>query len=78
VTALVAVTNLTGVTTWHNDLARTGQNLQEYALTPATVSGGSFGKRWSCTLDGGGVYAQPLYTWRTCPSAAAYTMCCSS
>jgi len=56
----VAVTDLTGVTTYHNDSARTGQNLHEYALTPATVSGGTFGKRWSCALDGA-VYAQPLY-----------------
>jgi hypothetical protein len=58
--AKVAVTNLTGVTTYHNDVARTGQNLQEYALTPTTVSGGTFGKRWSCPLDGA-AYAQPLY-----------------
>jgi hypothetical protein len=58
--ATVAVTDLTGVTTYHNDNARTGQNLQEYALTPTTVSGGTFGKRWSCPLDGA-VYAQPLY-----------------
>jgi hypothetical protein len=60
VSASVAVTNLTGVTTYHNDNARTGQNLQEYALTPATVSSGFFGKRWSCPLDGT-AYAQPLY-----------------
>jgi PQQ-like domain len=59
-TARVAVSDLTGVTTYHNDNARTGQNLQEYALTPTTVSGGTFGKRWSCPLDGA-VYAQPLY-----------------
>jgi chitodextrinase len=58
--AAVAVTDLTGVTTWHNDNARTGQNLQEYALTPTTVASGFFGKRWSCPLDGT-VYAQPLY-----------------
>jgi chitodextrinase len=59
--AAVAVTDLTGITTYHNDVARTGQNLQEYALTPTTVSGGgTFGKRWSCPLDGT-VYAQPLY-----------------
>lgn len=56
----VAVTDLDGVFAYHNDLARTGQNLHEFALTPATVSGGSFGKRWSCALDGE-VYAQPLY-----------------
>ena len=58
--ATVAVTDLGGVYTYHADLARTGQNLREYALTPATVSGGNFGKRWSCLLDGE-AYAQPLY-----------------
>ncbi|HXL62733.1 MAG TPA: PQQ-binding-like beta-propeller repeat protein [Mycobacterium sp.] len=58
--ATIAVTNLTGVTTYHNDSARTGQNLQEYALTPTRVSGGTFGKRWSCSVDSA-VYAQPLY-----------------
>jgi hypothetical protein len=58
--ATLAVTDLSSVATWHNDLARTGQNLQEYALTPASVASGSFGKRWSCPLDGT-VYAQPLY-----------------
>ena len=34
--ATVAVTDLGGVYTFHNDLPRTGQNLQEYALTPTT------------------------------------------
>ena len=60
VSAAVAVTDLSGVTVYHYDLARTGQNLHEYALTPATVSSGNFGKRWSCPLDGT-AYAQPLY-----------------
>ncbi|HEY1725136.1 MAG TPA: hypothetical protein VGF89_06920 [Steroidobacteraceae bacterium] len=59
-TAAVAVTNLHGLTTYQYDLARTGQNLQEYALTPASLLSGSFGKLWSCALDGI-VYAQPLY-----------------
>jgi hypothetical protein len=58
--ASVAVTDLSGVYSYHVDLARTGQNLQEYALTPATVSSGDFGKRWSCSVDGD-VHAQPLY-----------------
>jgi len=59
-TATVAVTDLAGVFTYHHDLARTGQNLQEYALTRAAVSGGTFGKQWSCAVDGD-LYAQPLY-----------------
>jgi hypothetical protein len=59
-TATVAVTNLGGVYTHHNDVARTGQNLQEYALTPTRVSGGKFGKLWTCGVDGQ-TYAQPLY-----------------
>ena len=58
--AIAAVTDLDGVFTYHNDLARTGHNLREYALTKAEVSGSGFGKRWSCAVDGD-VYAQPLY-----------------
>ncbi|MGH9503940.1 MAG: pyrrolo-quinoline quinone [Terriglobales bacterium] len=58
----IAVTDLKGVFTHHNDNARTGQNTQEYALTPATVSPATFGKLFSCALDGPGyVYAEPLY-----------------
>ncbi len=48
------------VLTYHNDLARTGQNPNESALTPASVAGGGFGKLFSHALDGE-VYAQPLY-----------------
>jgi len=59
-TAVVAVTDLAGVYMHHNDLARTGQNLQEYALTPANVNSKQFGKIWVCAVDGD-VYAQPLY-----------------
>lgn len=58
----VAVTDLAGVFTHHNDNARTGQNLKEYALSPATVSATAFGKLFSCPLDAPGyVYAEPLY-----------------
>jgi hypothetical protein len=59
-TATAIVTDLAGVFTYHNDLARSGQNLQEHALTPATVSSGQFGKLWACPVDGE-VYGQPLY-----------------
>ncbi len=56
----VAVTDLTGVYTHHNDLQRTGQNLKEYALTPATVNSSTFGPLFSCPVDGF-VYAEPLW-----------------
>src|ERR1700685_4674221 len=49
-----------GVLTWHNDLARTGQNLTETLLSPANVSSVNFGLLANVTLDGP-VDAQPLY-----------------
>jgi len=59
--ARVGVTDLAGVFTHHNDVQRTGQNLQEYALDAATVSNpAAFGRLFSCTVDAA-VYAQPLY-----------------
>ena len=57
--ATVAVTDLAGVYTYHNDLSRDGANTQEYALTTATVAA-SFGKLTSCPVDGA-IYTQPLW-----------------
>src|SRR5580692_10045996 len=48
------------VTTYHNDISRTGEYTQETVLTPATVSSGQFGKVFTTPVDGW-VYAQPLY-----------------
>ncbi len=48
------------VLTWHNDVARTGQNLRELVLTPANVSTKTFGKLFVIAVDGK-VDAEPLY-----------------
>ncbi|MGE5246466.1 MAG: pyrrolo-quinoline quinone, partial [Betaproteobacteria bacterium] len=48
------------VITYHNDNARTAQNLSESILTPTTVKVATFGKRTFLPADGR-VDAEPLY-----------------
>ncbi|MDR5753270.1 MULTISPECIES: PQQ-binding-like beta-propeller repeat protein [unclassified Caballeronia] len=55
-----ATANPADVTTYHNDIARTGQRLNETALTPSTVKAATFGKLGVYAVDGA-VDAEPLY-----------------
>ncbi len=50
----------TNVLTYHNDNARTGENLSETILTPANVNATNFGKLGFMSVDGL-VDAEPLY-----------------
>jgi hypothetical protein len=58
--ATVAVSSYAGTFSWRNDTSISGVNSQELALSPATVSSNTFGKLFSCPVDGN-IYAQPLY-----------------
>jgi len=59
-TASVAITDLDGVFTYHNDNFRDGANTKEYALNTSNVKSATFGKRFACAIDAA-AYAQPLW-----------------
>jgi hypothetical protein len=58
--ATIGVTSLPGIASYHYDLARDGANAQEFALTTTSVRTTTFGKLFSCPVDGA-VYAEPLW-----------------
>ena len=61
------------VLTWHNDNARTGQNLNETTLTTANVNSATFGKIGTLTVQGN-VDAEPLYVSSLTIGAAAHNV----
>ena len=58
--ATVNVENVASMTVHHNDVSRTGQNLNEIGLTPLNTNQVQFGKLFSYAVDGQ-IYGQPLY-----------------
>ena len=60
VLTVIASASATDVVTYHNDIARTGQNLGETTLTTSNVNSSSFGKLFTMPVDGV-IDAEPLY-----------------
>lgn len=71
--AVIGVTDLSAVSTWRNDASRSGVNSQEYALTPQNVTTATFGKLFSCPVDGY-VFAQPLWVANVLISGARHNI----
>ena len=63
----------TDVTTYHNDICRTGQNLTETTLTQANVNSQTFGLLRNLAVDGL-VDAEPLYLSQLSVAGGAYNV----
>jgi hypothetical protein len=71
---IVHAQTYSGMLTWHNDLARTGQNLLETVLTPTNVNTKTFGKVFSFPVDGQ-IFGQPLYVYNVAiPGKGTYNV----
>ncbi len=71
--AFLTVTNYSGTFTMKNDSLRTGQNLNEIALTTGNVNQNQFGKLFTRAVDGN-IYAEPLYVPNVATSAGKYNV----
>lgn len=69
----VVTSSGTDVTTYHNDVARTGQNTTETKLTQANVNSTSFGLLRNLPVDGL-VDAEPLYLSQLTVAGAAHNV----
>lgn len=69
----VAVTDLSGVLTFHNNLSRDGTNTHEFVLTTTNVATATFGKLFSCQTDGA-IYTQPLWIPQLSVGGAAHNV----
>ena len=73
VSATIGVTDLPGVLTYHNNTSRDGTNTKEFVLTASNVTTPTFGKLFSCQVDGA-IYAQPLWVPHVTVSGSSHNL----